>query len=196
MCRHAGERQITLADLATQSSGLPRLPTNMPVANPANPYADYTAGLLYQFLDGYQLTRDPGQAYEYSNLGVGLLGYALARAGHGSYESLLRTRILTPLGMGATGITLTEDMRSRLAPGHDAAGQAVPNWDLSVLAGAGGLRSNVNDLLTFLAANLDTRRGPLARACALARHTREVPGQSGRLGGPGDGTSSRPAVIP
>src|SRR5205085_8424519 len=64
-------RSITLVDLATHTSGLPRLPTNMTPKNQANPYADYSVEQLYQFLSNYQLTRDVGSQYEYSNLGGG-----------------------------------------------------------------------------------------------------------------------------
>src|SRR5688500_8446717 len=57
-------KQITLQDLATQNSGLPRMPTNFKPANPKNPYADYTPDLLYAFLSGYRLTRDIGAQFE------------------------------------------------------------------------------------------------------------------------------------
>jgi len=72
-------RQISLEDLATHTSGLPRLPSNLSPKDAANPYADYSIEQLYQFLSGYQLTRDIGPQYEYSNLGGGLLGHVLAR---------------------------------------------------------------------------------------------------------------------
>jgi len=71
-------RQITLVDLATHTSDLPPLPTNFTPKDPANPYADYTVEQLYQFLSSYQLTRDIGSQYQYSNLGGGLLGHVLA----------------------------------------------------------------------------------------------------------------------
>jgi len=71
-------RQITLFDLATQSSGLPRMPSNLTPRDSMNPYADYTVQQMYAFLSGYQLPRDIGTSYEYSNLGVGLLGHALS----------------------------------------------------------------------------------------------------------------------
>src|SRR5262249_36788679 len=64
-----GGRQITLVDLATHTSGLPRLPSNLKPANSANPYADYTVKQLYEFLSGYTLERDIGAQFEYSNLG-------------------------------------------------------------------------------------------------------------------------------
>lgn len=145
-------RKITLADLATHRSGLPRLPANLPYANPANPYADYTEELLLAFLAGHALTRDVGAQYEYSNLGMGLLGYLLARRAGTDYETLVRQRITRPLGMRDTAIALSAEAKARFAQGHDAALKPVPAWDLPALAGAGAVRSTADDLLEFLAA--------------------------------------------
>jgi serine-type D-Ala-D-Ala carboxypeptidase/endopeptidase len=157
---------ITLIDLSTHASGLPRLPANLYPKDPSNPYADYTAKDLYDFLNSYQLTRDPGSQFEYSNLGAGLLGHLLSLRAGMDYEALVRARITRPLGMSSTGITLTPDEKLRLAVGHDAELKPVPNWDLNVLAGAGALRSSANDLLTFLAAFLGYTKTPLAPAMA------------------------------
>ena len=96
-------RAITLIDLSTQSSGLPRMPDNMKPANPMNPYADYTVEQLFEFLGRYQLTRDIGAEFEYSNLGVGLLGQALAMRAGKTYEALVKERILEPLRHGSHG---------------------------------------------------------------------------------------------
>ncbi len=159
-------RQITLQDLATQSSGLPRLPSNIHPKDAANPYADYSVEQLYEFLSGYQLTRDIGAQYEYSNLGVGLLGHVLTLRAGMDYESMVRSRICDPLGMNSTRITLSPEMKSRLAVGHGPSLGAVANWDLPTLAGAGALRSSANDILTFLAANLGYIKTPLAAAMA------------------------------
>ena len=139
-------KQITLLDLATQSSGLPRMPSNFTPKDSLNPYADYTVQQMYAFLSSYALTRDVGAEYEYSNLGVGLLGHALALKAGTSYEALVRQRILGPLGMHETAITLTPALRARLAPGHEIDGRVVPNWDLPTFAGAGALRSTVRDM--------------------------------------------------
>ena len=145
-------KAITLLELATHTSGLPRLPTNFAPKDPGNPYADYTEDQLWAFLSSYQLTRDPGAQWEYSNLGFGLLGALLARRAGSDYESLVKARVIGPLGMTSTTITLTPDERSRLAAGHDSLLRKVANWDLPALAGAGGLRSTANDLMRFLAA--------------------------------------------
>ena len=161
-----GGRPITLVDLSTHTSGLPRMPTNFAPKDAANPFADYSLESLYAFLSGYQLTRDIGTEYEYSNLGGGLLGHALSRRAGTDYEALVRARITAPLGMPNTAIALSPAMRSRLAVGHSPTLQPVANWDLPTLAGAGALRSTTHDLLTFLAANLGYTSPPLAPAMA------------------------------
>jgi serine-type D-Ala-D-Ala carboxypeptidase/endopeptidase len=160
------DKKITLQDLSTQSSGLPRMPSNFSPKDASNPYADYSVEQLYQFLSGYQLTRDIGSQYEYSNLGVGLLGHVLTLRAGSDYEAMVRSRILDPLGMNSTRVMLSPEMKTRLAVGHGPTLSAVPNWDLSTLAGAGALRSSANDILTFLAANLGYTKTPLAAAMA------------------------------
>jgi serine-type D-Ala-D-Ala carboxypeptidase/endopeptidase len=159
-------KKITLQDLSTQSSGLPRMPSNFHPKDTLNPYADYSAEQLYEFLSGYQLTRDIGSQYEYSNLGVGLLGHVLTLRAGMDYEAMLRSRICEPLGMNSTRVTLTPEMKTRLAIGHGPGLDVVPNWDITTLAGAGALRSSANDMLTFLAANLGYLKTPLATAMA------------------------------
>jgi CubicO group peptidase (beta-lactamase class C family) len=176
------DKQITLVDLATQSSGLPRLPSNLAPRDRANPYADYSVEQLYAFLSGYELTRDVGATYEYSNLGFGLLGHALALKAGTSYENLVSRRILMPLGMRETTISLSPPLGARLAPGHDGEGKVVPNWDLPTLAGAGALRSTALDMLTYLAANLDTTATPLARAMRETHTPRRDAGRNMQIG--------------
>jgi CubicO group peptidase (beta-lactamase class C family) len=159
-------RKITLVDLATHTSGLPRMPANFRPADPENPYADYTADKLFEFISGYELPRDIGAKYEYSNLGAAFLGQLLARRAGVDYETLVRRRLLSPLGLSDTAITLSPSLRSRLAPGHGPLRYPTANWDLPAFAGAGALRSTTNDMLSFLAAELGFRRTPLAAAMA------------------------------
>ncbi len=159
-------KKITLQDLATQSSGLPRMPTNFKPKDPNNPYVDYTAENLYEFLSGYELKRDIGAQFEYSNLGVGLLGHVLSLRAGMDYEAMVKARVLDPLGMRDTRVSLSPEMKARLAVGHGPNLEAVSNWDLAVLAGAGALRSSANDMLTFLAANLGYTKTVLGAAMA------------------------------
>ncbi|MEO8576617.1 MAG: serine hydrolase [Gemmatimonadales bacterium] len=176
-------KQITLLDLSTQSSGLPRLPNNLRPADQANPYADYSVAQLYEFLSGYTLPRAIGAKYEYSNLGVGLLGHVLSLRAGKPYGQLIKERILNPLGMNDTGIELSPSMKSRMAQGFDAAGTPMHLWDLPTLAGAGGLRSTANDMLKFLAANLDSSSAPLGKVLTRARTPiREADRPGNRIG--------------
>ncbi|MYB10146.1 MAG: beta-lactamase family protein [Acidimicrobiia bacterium] len=156
--------EITLGHLATHSSGLPRLPNNLAPVDWANPYADYTAERLYDFLADHELARNIGETVEYSNLGYGLLGHALSLSEGTNYETVIVQRILEPLEMADTAVNLTPPLQARMAAGHDQRLQPVANWDLAVLAGAGALRSTVNDLVTFLEANLGLRQTPLREA--------------------------------
>jgi serine-type D-Ala-D-Ala carboxypeptidase/endopeptidase len=97
---------------------------------------------------------------------VGLLGHALTLRAGSDYEAMVKSRILDPLGLKSTRLTLSPEMKARLAIGHSPTLSPVTNWDLAALAGAGALRSTTNDILTFLAANLGYTRTPLAAAMA------------------------------
>jgi CubicO group peptidase (beta-lactamase class C family) len=174
----SGERRITLVDLSTHTSGLPRMPDNLAPKDPRNPYADYTPERMLEFLGRVKPARAPGEACEYSNLGVGLLGWALQRKSGKTYEELLAERIAGPLGMKSTGVALTASMRERLAPGHDAAGRPESNWDLApAFTGAGGIRSTAADMMRFLKANLSPT--PLDSTLAFAREIRYTPPEPG-----------------
>ena len=164
--------EITLLHLTTHSSGLPRMPNNFRPADAGNPYADYSVAQLYEFLSSHELQRDIGAEVEYSNLGTGLLGHALALSQETDYETLVSRRLLEPLGMSDTSITLSPSQQERLAVGHSVQLRPVANWDLPTLAGAGALRSTVNDMLTFVEANLGLREFPLHDEMSVAHAPR------------------------
>lgn len=155
-------REITLLGLATHHSGLPAMPDNMAPADHTNPYADYSVGQMYAFLSGQPVDTNP--SYQYSNIGFGLLGHALARAAGTSYEQLARERLLAPLGMSQTSIALRGELGEHMAKGHNRRGGAVPYWDLPTLAGAGAFRSNMTDMMAYLAANLREPASDLERS--------------------------------
>jgi CubicO group peptidase (beta-lactamase class C family) len=153
----ATDRPITLLSLATHHSGLPRMPWNFRPKDPDNPYVDYSADDLLRFLPRAGV--HPTGRFEYSNVGYGLLGHALSRRGGKPYEALVVERIAGPLGMADTRVALSPAMRSRLAPPFDADGEPDRNWDFDGIPGGGALRSTANDMLRFLAAQLDLPAG-------------------------------------
>jgi serine-type D-Ala-D-Ala carboxypeptidase/endopeptidase len=163
-------RGVTLLQLATHSSGLPRLPANLMVGmkDAGNPYAHYGREQLETFLRAY--TPPPGRTTitpEYSNLGFGLLGFLLSSKAGKPYEALLKERVLGPLGMRDTTITLSPDQRKRVAPGH-AQGAVVSNWDLDALAGAGAVRSTAADMMKLLQALMHPPDNRIGKAIKLA----------------------------
>jgi CubicO group peptidase (beta-lactamase class C family) len=167
-----GDKQVTLLDLATQRSGLPRMPDNFKPANPQNPFADYTVAQLYAFLSGHTLVRAPGEKYDYSNVGMGLLGHVLALRAGMDFEALVKTRILQPLGMDSTAATLTPAQKERFATGHNPALQPTSPWDIPALGGAGMLRSSAKDMLKYLAAQVGLTASPLSAAMQATQEKR------------------------
>src|SRR5262249_5587122 len=134
-----GGRAITLVDLATHTSGLPRMPTNFTSPDPEDPYATYDEGKMKAFLASYSLPRAPGTMYEYSNLGMSILGIALSARGGKPWETLIRERILDPLGMRDTRVEMTSDQSARFATGHGPAHEPNKPWHLASMAPAGAL---------------------------------------------------------
>ena len=158
---------IKLFHLSNHTSSLPRLPDNMTSTNPANPYADYSEKQLYDFLNGYELTRDIGSQYEYSNYAAGLLGHVMANKHNLTYEELMVEVIAKPLGMENTSVVFTAQMKNNLAMGHSN-GLEVENWDLPTVAGAGAIRSTAVDMLKYLAANMGLEKSALYSAMQLS----------------------------
>ena len=179
-------RSITLLDLATQTSGLPFFPTDIPLNDPPaaeRAVAAYPTSKVYDFLSQYQLTRDIGSKWEYSNLGFALLGNALARRAGRDYASLVKERITDPLGMKSTSITLSPEMHSRLATGYDVNLKPAPEIDMPAFVAAGCLHSTANDLLTLLEAFMNYRTSPLAPAMQeMSAPLRPGPGFQQALG--------------
>jgi CubicO group peptidase (beta-lactamase class C family) len=182
-------KQITLLHLATHTSGLPREVDNLSPRSWRNPGAGYTVGQLYAFLSHCKLRHAPGTRQEYSNLGLELLGHVIALKAGKDYETLVVERICRPLGMDSTRVTLTPELKSRLAIGHAMPGRPVLGTDLSSFPGAGGLRSTANDLLKFVSAYMGLTPSPLNPLMqkAEAFHSLES-GAKLRLAWWGDGT--------
>jgi CubicO group peptidase (beta-lactamase class C family) len=169
-------REITLEDLATHRSGLPRLPAGMLVqgytSGRKDPYALLDDARMRQAIADTKPKRAPGGKVAYSNYGYGLLGYALAHRLGTSYAELVRERITSPLGLHHTALDTPG-----LTQGHGFFGRPTGPWQLASVAGAGGLRSTARDMLAYLA--IHSTDGPLF---AAARETRVRRGAMGALG--------------
>jgi CubicO group peptidase (beta-lactamase class C family) len=180
-------RTITLLDLATHTSSLPFMPDNMATARDSAG-SKYGPAQLYQFLVHYQLPRDIGAEWDYSNIGYWLLGQALAFRSGTDYESLLRERVLAPLRLKGTAATWSPRMKGRFAAGHDAALQPAPAFATlpvySAMADVLNLDSTANDLLNVLAVAMGYERSSLTPAMTAMLGTRrpKPPAESQALG--------------
>lgn len=174
---------IRLWHLATHTAGLPRLPISgaevlrLTVRRDPDPYARLGLEDLRRALAGARLRRRPGTGrLHYSNFGAGLLGEALVVAtGAPDYAALVADRVTGPLRLADTVVTPTPEQSARTAQGHTRRGRPTAAWTFPTLAGAGALRSTVEDLLAFAAAYVEEDH-PLAEAMALTRRSHGVPG--------------------
>ena len=172
--------KITLQHLVTHTSGLPSFPVDFQPKDQNNPYADYTYEQMLDFLRKHKLTRKPGEQYQYSNMGMGLLGKILEIQSKKSYETLVKEQICQPLSMSHTAIAL--DKQWQVAVGHDLDLNPVSLWDLPSMAAAGALRSNVKDSLIFtkenIAAHHASEKTPLQQAFVASHKTlRDINGK-------------------
>ncbi|MEZ5920081.1 MAG: serine hydrolase domain-containing protein [Parvularculaceae bacterium] len=156
-------RDITLAQLVTHTSGLPRRPDNLPKEAEAGPYADYGTADLLDYLKTAKTVTPPGTAYSYSNLGMGLVGALLSLNAGKTYAQLLKERILDPLKMKSTSACVSEDCGDFAWP-HDILGAETAPWTFDALAGAGALRSTAADMKRFIRAALGDAHGFAAKS--------------------------------
>lgn len=152
---------VTLGELATHTSGLPRLPADpwftlraiLTNYTAGNPYTDSTGVLLEQARNAGV---DPAGTFEYSNFGAALLGQALAAQTGLDYQELLRERITAPLGMNDTYVPAEPDeLRPRAVQGYATTGKAAQPWTMGGMSPAGGIRSTTADLALLAGALLD-----------------------------------------
>jgi len=173
---------IRLVDLATHRSGIARMPDNMPNGTRFDPYVDYRERELLQYLkarevqveaDGGKTTRKRDEKWEYSNLGMGVLGYALGRAGGSNYADQLQKRVLTPLGLTSTWLDAPGSVDARYSDGHYLEDgrtlKRAKHWRFDVLAPAGAIVMSARDLARYAQAASGAIDTPLADAFRLTQ---------------------------
>lgn len=162
------EQPITILNMSTHRSSLPRLAPNMSLVEMNDPYQKYDRKQADEFLASYELPVAPGTRYEYSNFAVGYLGNLLMRSqDFPTYDAMMESRLTGPLEMNATRVVVDEDS-SAFAIGHDVGGQPVDRWHFADMPGAGGIRSNLSDMNRFMLANLAPPDGITGKAIELA----------------------------
>jgi CubicO group peptidase (beta-lactamase class C family) len=159
-----GNPDFTFRQLANHTSGLPSIPSNMgtTIFNADNPYAKYSETKLKAYLsEKLELNGTPGEKYEYSNLGMGLLRYALAEMKDADYKTMLRREIFDPLNMINTTADRM-DVKQNLVQGYNRNGKRTHYWDMGALEGAAGIYSTTADLAKYALWSFDALNGELS----------------------------------
>ena len=160
--------QITFKELANHTSGLPRIPSNLLMSamfNTENPYKNYSEDKLEKYLTGkIKVINKSVKNFNYSNLGIGILGYTVSKIENKSYNDLLNEQIFSKYGMTNSSTSRT-DLESKLVLGLNKNGSKTPNWDFASLESAGAVLSTTEDLSKFVIAQFDE----LNRELALTR---------------------------
>ncbi|MEV6170704.1 serine hydrolase domain-containing protein [Streptomyces sp. NPDC051954] len=170
--RRTDPAPVTLAHLITHTAGLPALPADFYArALPAwhtNPYGRYPAERVTDAFLRRRIRHRPGTRWEYSNFGVAVLGHAVAAATGTSWEELLGTHVLRPLGLDGTALRAEDPKTDATGHGKDGRTRTLA-FDAGGFQAAGAVRATPHDLLTFLEAHLDPAGSPLADALRAVR---------------------------
>ena len=178
-------QRVTLKQLATHTSGFPRVPKSLGLNATKlagkenlmqNPYSHLGPEYIFDYLKTTMDKREPGR-FEYSNFGMGLLGHVLEIVTKKNFEPLVSEMLLAPLDMRNTAVTLTPQMKENLAQGYTADGVPSPLWTFSALAGAGAFNSNVEDMMKFVRANIEN--GSLMSQTLKKTHAPQFGGDTG-----------------
>ena len=143
------QKSITLFQLATHSSGLPFLPSKLEWD--VSSLSSYSLSDLFSDFTTCELSSNPGAKYSYSVFGTALLTHALTALSDQSYEELLQSYIIQPLGLKSTFITASmRTLRLKHYQGHDVKGKRVCSWKCGeAFKFADGIFTNLTDLISL-----------------------------------------------
>jgi CubicO group peptidase (beta-lactamase class C family) len=164
----ASIQKITVRQLLTHMSGLPALPADLRIDDPANPYAHWTAQDILRAFERAELTAAPGEKSEYSNFGMLVLSVAVDRAYAGGIVRALETELFQPLKMARSSVASNKSARAPVV-GHDAEGVVVPPWTAEPeFAGVGFVLSTLDDMAAYANALLGAEPPELSAALRLS----------------------------
>jgi len=163
---------VTFKTLANHTSGLPRMAENwnrIAGFDPKDPYSSYDEKALFSSLKNHQSSREPGEEYEYSNLGYGLLGQLIAVVNQKPYMQSLQETVLAPLQLTNTTDRPDEKKQQEILPGLDKEGNVTSLWHWETMVASGGLKSNIRELMLFTVEQFKMPENDLQKAMALTR---------------------------
>ncbi|NJN25318.1 MAG: beta-lactamase family protein [Cyclobacteriaceae bacterium] len=155
---------IRFVHLANHTSGMPRQPDN-----DTDKFSDYGLPELFSFLNNWNPSVKPGVMHEYSNVGVGLLGYLLERVENTSYETLVQQQIFNPLGMTRSYVNTNVEQDGNFATGYIGINKQEPFKMTQANQAAGSIISTPSDMMKYLIANIQKTHPDLGQVFELAQ---------------------------
>ncbi len=172
-------QNTTLLHLATHLSGFPSLPNSFvaKMNDETNPYKDLATQDIYDYLKTCEAKQAEGN-FEYSNFGMGLLGHLLETKSGIQYEKLVTQKLLDPLEMNNTFVTVDSTNKKSIVQGYDEDGNLSPIWTDTVLTGAGSFLSSASDMVKFIKANMKEDETSISKSL-IKTHNRQLNGGTG-----------------
>lgn len=162
---------ILLYHLMTHTSGIPRSPQSDGVQLPpayinVNPYAAFTTEYMYDYYSSdCDLLFVPGDTWEYSNSGMGLLGHIIGLVDSSTYETVLQREIFNELNMNNSSLFLTPEQKENYALGYNKFLSELPEFTAKdIFQGAGFIKSSVTDMFKYLEAQMGLAETSLRQA--------------------------------
>ena len=151
--------QVRFQDLANHTSGLPRLPSNLEVDDDNDPYKEYDAAKLKEYLKNsleLEHANNSGKVPHYSNLAVALLGQSLSQSQNKNFAELLNEYVFKKYGMKHS-YTSPDQVAKQLVSAFNAQGKEITTWAFDTFLPAGGVLSTASDLTRFAQAQFDEK---------------------------------------
>ena len=150
---HPNDEPITVGRLMSHSSGLPR-ESDYPYWSDPD-FVFPTHDQIVERLSSQQTLYPASRYFQYSNLGLTLVGEIVAEVSNQNFDTRIRTEILDPLGMTSTTTDIpTDEWGKRMALGHsalqrDGSRNRLPLFKANGITPAAGFASTVPDLAEF-----------------------------------------------
>ena len=166
-------KDITILDLLTHTSGFTRYPSNFTEdeKKEISPIESYTYPQFAKFLQTYQSIPSKDRNYIYSHTNYILLTLIIEKITQQRYETVVKEKLLEPLGMNDTKIILSENDKQRMAQGHDLTGKPTRALETTVFKGAIAFKSTPNDMLKFIQTQLQSKDETLIQTLHLMHET-------------------------
>ena len=151
--------ELTIKSILSHSSGLPRESNHPYWSWPDFPFP--TKQDVIDELKNQEMLYPPSKYYQYSNLGLSLLGFIVEEVTQTNFDDYVNQNILIPLSMNNTKTYMsTEDYGKNLTLGYSSLNrnnerEKVNFFNADGIAAAAGFTSNVEDLAKFARWQID-----------------------------------------